>query len=197
MCVILGSTMKLSHSQRLKKAWTTRRKNGNEEPWNKSECPDVLRLKLLYLEELRGSWAIAKEFKVSQRLVMTWLKRYGVPIRTLSQAAKLSLNGFKEGEKHSGWRGDAVGYNALHAWVRRYKGTPQKCEKCGTEEPKRYEWANISGRYLRDVDDWKRLCPSCHRKMDAAKRQSKKTKANTMAPDAGNTMPTHEPLRLK
>jgi len=68
------------------------------------------------------------------------------------------------GQNNAGWKGDAVGYHALHAWVRRWLGAPRKCSACGDEAARRYEWANISGEYRRDLSDWRRLCASCHRK---------------------------------
>jgi len=69
-------------------------------------------------------------------------------------------------EKHWAWRGDKVGYSALHGWVRRRLGIPRFCEGCGSENKKKYEWANISGEYKRDINDWIRLCTSCHRIFD-------------------------------
>lgn len=69
---------------------------------------------------------------------------------------------YKIGHLPHNWKGDEVGYFALHAWVRRKRGTPSKCEHCGTMTAKRFEWANISREYLRDLEDWVRLCKSCH-----------------------------------
>lgn len=31
-------------------------------------------------------------------------------------------------------------------------------------------WANISGKYLRDITDWVRLCVSCHKYFDKQKK---------------------------
>lgn len=70
------------------------------------------------------------------------------------------------GDNHHNWKGDNVGYYALHSWVERQLGKPLKCESCGTSEPRKYEWANKSGDYLRDVSDWLRLCTPCHRMHD-------------------------------
>lgn len=70
------------------------------------------------------------------------------------------------GEQNGIWAGDKVKYSALHDWVSRHKGKPRLCEECGTTEAKKYEWANISGLYRRELEDWKRLCVSCHRKAD-------------------------------
>jgi len=67
-------------------------------------------------------------------------------------------------KKHPSWKGDKASYQTIHIWVRRHKGAPQGCEHCGHDEPDRvYEWANISGRYLRDLNDYKRVCQKCHR----------------------------------
>lgn len=67
-----------------------------------------------------------------------------------------------EGEKHHLWKGDEVGYRALHQWIRRKLGKANKCVKCFTETSKRYEWANISGEYKRDINDWRELCSRCN-----------------------------------
>lgn len=70
------------------------------------------------------------------------------------------------GSSNKKWKGDAVGYDALHDWVRRQLGNPQKCEHCGTCKKKMYHWANKSGDYKRELDDWIRLCVPCHSKYD-------------------------------
>lgn len=77
----------------------------------------------------------------------------------------------KRGDKNPIWRGNKVGYSALHMWVRKNYGTPQHCEKCGTTENRRYHWANRSGRYLRRRDDWIRLCVPCHVAFDSRRRK--------------------------
>lgn len=58
-------------------------------------------------------------------------------------------------------------YQAVHRWARKTLGKPDYCEHC--DSPKgMFEWANKSGGYLREPDDWLRLCRSCHRKYDDA-----------------------------
>lgn len=58
-------------------------------------------------------------------------------------------------------------YQAIHRWVRKTLGKPSHCEHC--DSPKgMFEWANKSGEYLQEPDDWIRLCRSCHRKYDDA-----------------------------
>lgn len=65
------------------------------------------------------------------------------------------------GCKNNKWKGRNVGYFALHAWIIRNHGKAKKCEKCGKSKG-RIEWANISGKYKRDVKDYKQLCKKCH-----------------------------------
>ncbi len=76
---------------------------------------------------------------------------------------------FKSGRKdslHFEWKGELASYAAKHHWVARWLGKPKFCEECKTTIAKTYNWANISGKYKRDLKDWKRLCRKCHHKFD-------------------------------
>ena len=57
-----------------------------------------------------------------------------------------------------------IGYRALHQWIKRRKPQPITCEKCGIIN-KPLELSNISGKYLRDVNDFEWACRSCNGKM--------------------------------
>ncbi len=72
------------------------------------------------------------------------------------------------GENNINWKGDVVGYRSLHTWVIRHLGQPDKCEDCGKDNLSGHliHWANISGKYKRNLTDWKRLCVKCHSKFD-------------------------------
>lgn len=70
------------------------------------------------------------------------------------------------GNNHPMWKGKDVGYTALHEWVENQLGKPNECEHCLAIDAKKFEWANKSGNYLREVSDWIRLCTSCHRKQE-------------------------------
>lgn len=72
------------------------------------------------------------------------------------------------GDNHPLWKGDNVGYVSLHRWVYRHKGKPICCKKCHDIRSK-YQWANISRTYKRDLNDWVSLCSSCHKKADINK----------------------------
>lgn len=131
----------------------------------KSELTD------LYINQQLGTHAIAKKIGISQTTVRRWLKRYDIPERTKAEASKITRNGFKEEERHLNWKGDGVGYQALHTWVRKHLGTPKQCSHCQATHKKKYEWANISRQYKRELTDWVRLCTSCHRKYDKGELQ--------------------------
>ena len=65
------------------------------------------------------------------------------------------------------WKGDKVGYFGLHVWINKKLGRPKRCEFCGTTNPKiGYHWANVSGLYKREINDFKRLCTACHNRFD-------------------------------
>ena len=70
------------------------------------------------------------------------------------------------GERSSQWVGDNVSYTGLHGWINRQLGKPNWCENCGLTTAKVYDWANISGEYKRDLNDWARLCRRCHMLID-------------------------------
>jgi hypothetical protein len=71
------------------------------------------------------------------------------------------------GSNNYQWKGNKASYRSIHRWVAYWKGTPKKCEHCGENNPnKRYHWANISGQYKRDLNDYIRLCVPCHKYYD-------------------------------
>jgi len=84
------------------------------------------------------------------------------------------------GIEHPNWRGEKVGYMALHSWVKRNYGKATFCERCGIKskpkitsrgKPMRskknyFEWANLSGQYKRERKDWAQLCVKCHSWLD-------------------------------
>lgn len=94
-----------------------------------------------------------------------------------------------KGKNHYLWKGESASYMTKHSWIRRNFGRPFKCEnpKCFyprrttaikekygkiMDKPKRYEWSNISGKYIRTREDWEMLCVSCHRKKDNITRKN-------------------------
>jgi hypothetical protein len=87
---------------------------------------------------------------------------------------KMPANAWKKGETSGpanvNWRGANPSYGALHDWVSYHLGRPKLCENCNSVDHTRYEWANISGEYRRDLIDWVRLCKTCHVLIDNSDR---------------------------
>ena len=91
-----------------------------------------------------------------------------------SEEAKKNISEAKKGSKNGTWKGDEVSYSGLHRWIRRNLGKANRCDnpKCVYPRlsalgkmmlaPKRFHWANKSGKYLRDISDWWQLCQSCN-----------------------------------
>jgi len=73
------------------------------------------------------------------------------------------------GENNPSYKGDAVGYEAVHIWVRKRKPQPKGCEFCGKDAP--LDLANKSGKYSRELNDWNYLCRKCHMDSDGRNDQ--------------------------
>ncbi len=68
------------------------------------------------------------------------------------------------GPEHHRWKGTEVSYGALHVWVKKHKTKTGTCSECG--QTRYTEWANISGEYTRDLDDYREVCKPCHMRID-------------------------------
>lgn len=104
---------------------------------------------------------VATTIGSTQRVVWRLMMIHCIPRRPAIKRDQL-------GEKNVMWKGAIAKYAALHLRVQALRGKPHKCEVCGQDSVnKRYEWANLTGRYD-DPSDYKRMCRSCHRKNDLA-----------------------------
>lgn len=92
--------------------------------------------------------------------------RTGMP-HTEETKQKMRKNSGQLGPKSHLWKGDRVGYKALHMWIERHFGKAKYhvCKKCGKSGP-RMEWANVTGVYNREMLNWQTLCRKCHMKYD-------------------------------
>lgn len=68
------------------------------------------------------------------------------------------------GRNHPNWKPELT-YGPLHVWVKKELGKADLCEM-GCESKVKFQWANISREYKRDLNDWIRLCVSCHMYFD-------------------------------
>lgn len=99
--------------------------------------------------------------------------------------------GINLGEKNGMWVGDRVKYAGLHAWVRAHKPKSVKCENCKEAEP--LDLANVSGKYKRDINDFKWLCRKCHMledsRLDSFKKMSKEPRYGRNNPNWRGGLP--------
>lgn len=72
--------------------------------------------------------------------------------------------GINLASKNGAWKGDNVGYSAIHGWVKRRLKKSSVCDMCKKEA--QLDLANKSDKYLRDLSDWGWLCRRCHMKSD-------------------------------
>lgn len=84
--------------------------------------------------------------------------------KILSEECKRKIGDANRGIKNGQWKGDEVGYGALHEYVRHYLPQPKICSHCKTEGY--VELCNISGLYKRNFSDWEWLCRKCHMEDD-------------------------------
>lgn len=89
--------------------------------------------------------------------------------RTDETKNKISIKNKNQG--HGMWKGDKVGYMALHTWIRKQLGKPKECVGCGLIGVMKngrwnIEYSNIDHKYERDVTKFIPLCPKCHRVYD-------------------------------
>jgi len=123
----------------------------------KSPCPPRDKLESLYNSGLTQK-EIGELYDVCYQTVNSWMKKLKIQSRGIMHIVKA-------GSENPQWKGDKAGYAALHYRVSNLKGKPMSCEICGTHRKnKTYEWACI-GDY-KNMDDYKRMCRSCHRKYD-------------------------------
>lgn len=82
---------------------------------------------------------------------------------TLSCNARYRNIGAKKGitgKDHPAWKGNNVTYSAIHKGLVSQYGNPEICIACGKTE--KLDWANISGLYKREIEDYIGLCRKCH-----------------------------------
>lgn len=83
-------------------------------------------------------------------------------IKAWETKRKNGFNGIKKGIDNPRYKKGKVCYSTIHTWLIRTYGKATKCEDCGITSAKKYEWANISKEYKRDIEDYKQLCVTCH-----------------------------------
>lgn len=122
----------------------------------------VTRVRELYESGLTQA-EVASASGVSQKVVYNLMRRHGIPRRP-------RVKRDQTGDRNASWRGDDVTYSAAHVRVVTARGKPNECSRCGRNDgDATYEWANLTGAY-HDVNDYARMCRSCHRRFDHERR---------------------------
>lgn len=74
---------------------------------------------------------------------------------------------------HPNWRGEDGNTTAIHRWIDKVRGgRPDRCERCNYQPSRaidgraKIHWANLSGKYKREISDWAALCIPCHWRHD-------------------------------
>ena len=98
-------------------------------------------------------------------------------IKFSKERLKKHIEAQPKGKDKVNWKGEEASMVSQHAWVKRCKGKPQYCNRCGLDKQKpnnkrTFEWANISGKYKRDLNDYEPLCIPCHRKQDSRRTKN-------------------------
>jgi hypothetical protein len=120
----------------------------------------------MYVTEQMSQMEIAGLLGVTLKRVQTSLRRYGIQSRPARKRNQ-------QREHNDSWKGDDASYAAFHYRIKALRGSPKRCEECGTTDHlKTYDWANMTGKY-EDPSDYKRTCRSCHFKHDKLYRNFK------------------------
>ena len=138
-----------------------------------------------------GPWGIQAKLRYEKRKAQRPLPRFPIddrfgnknPMwgRKMSELTKERIRKTKVGKLNPMWQGNAVGYGALHAWVKRRLSKPEFCSKCKSTSP--CDLANISQRYERNLSDWEWLCRRCHMMKDGRMKnfiESNRGRGNVM-----------------
>lgn len=144
-------------------------------------CPDN-ELREMYEIKLMSTIDIARKFGCSPGKVGYDLKRIGVQLRKGGPKGRF-------GKESNLWKGDKASYSAFHHRVYSVRGKPQLCEKCQTTTGK-MNWCNVTGNYS-DVNDYIRLCISCHRRMDQDRRIKTRKMTSLNGSSDGNFRHSH------
>jgi hypothetical protein len=119
---------------------------------------DAETISAMYIELKMTQREIAVVLGCSRKAIATALRRYKIPIWP-------AIPRDQTGSRNARWKGDQAQYQALHLRVAQLRGKPSLCETCGTTTATAFDWANLTGDYKNPMD-YKRLCRSCHSKMD-------------------------------
>lgn len=175
----MANKLKLKHYQNkrwLENQYTTLKKPTTKIAEEIECCRDTISkwLKLFEIpirsiSEIRKGTKHSEETKKKISVAHNGLKHSEETKKKMSDI-KISLNLINE--KNHNWKGDDVGYSALHQWLKRNKPKSKVCEICGGK--KKLDLASKTHEYTRNFDEYQWLCRSCHSIQDSRHLNLKK-----------------------
>lgn len=144
---------------------------GHRGYWKGKKRPSLLKTNSVKTMFKKGEhYNIVTEFREGQKPWNTNTKGLVKPNKGSFKIGLIPWNkGIKTGLIPANYKGELAGYGSKHSWIYRHKGKASRCIFCGVKN-KRYTWANISGKYKRDFNDYMELCYSCHKFYDQERR---------------------------
>lgn len=82
--------------------------------------------------------------------------------KRFSKETRLKMSIAQRGENNANWKTGELKYSTVHKWIVRTCGRADHC--VNGHKAKKYDWANKTGEYKRDINDWHQLCRSCNMK---------------------------------
>ena len=110
-------------------------------------------------------WKLSEDTKKKMGLKGEDHPMYGKHLsEEMKKRISLTMKNKTKAEKNPMWKGDSVGYSALHIWIRRNLKIPKHCQICKKIKP--LDLMNVTGIYNRDMKNWKWGCRECHIHLD-------------------------------
>jgi len=77
---------------------------------------------------------------------------------------------FKKGMTPWNDQGNDVEYRGIHSFISRKLGKAKSCLICGSLGGKKgCHWADLTHKYIKELENFMSLCPSCYGKWDSGK----------------------------
>ncbi len=184
------------HSEETRLKMSEKRKGGTKGSFQKGHIPwhagkkGVKPASSTSFHKGHTPWNKGKSVKTNNALDR-WRENGGVPwnkgkkgIYTKEQLDKIKQVRKKQkvpsDKEHWYWKGRKATHSPKHKWIVRHYGNPPVCEACGKrgryikrkngERVWNLHWANIDHKYRRVREDYRGLCPKCHKIFDNAMR---------------------------
>lgn len=83
-------------------------------------------------------------------------------------------------------------YASIHQFLIRTYGKAPFCVWDSKHQSTKFEWANVTGKYTTELEDYLPMCPSCHRRFDFTEETRQKMSATRKGKPACNKQPVNQ-----